>query len=116
VAALIAIYHDHWLVYLNKEMWGQAMANTISQPETPHGRHYSELDERLAAQVCELIVCLQRQDLVKRDVDARAVGETIFNNTNMMFTVFVKNEAMSLADLKAAILRQLAPLLVAIRR
>jgi len=116
VAALIAIYLDHSLVYLNKEMWRQAMAITIRQPETPHGRHYSELDERLAAQVCELIVCLQRQDLVKRDVDARAVGETIFNNTNMMFTVFVKNEAMSLADLKAAILRQLAPLLVAIRR
>jgi len=116
VAALIAIYLDHSLVYLNKEMWRQAMAITIRQPETPHGRHYSELDERLAAQVCELIVCLQRQDLVKRDVDARAVGETIFNNTNMMFTVFVKNEAMSLADLKAAILRQLAPLLIAIRR
>jgi len=116
VNALISIYLDHSLVYLNKEMWRQAMAITIRQPETPHGRHYSELDERLAAQVCELIVCLQRQDLVKRDVDARAVGETIFNNTNMMFTVFVKNEAMSLADLKAAILRQLAPLLVAIRR
>ncbi|GAB4352744.1 MAG: TetR/AcrR family transcriptional regulator [Kiloniellaceae bacterium] len=115
VEALIAIYLDHSLVYLNKEMWRQAMAITIRQPETPHGRHYSELDERLAAQVCELIQCLQAQGLVKPEVDARAAGETIFNNTNMMFTVFVKNEAMSLDGLKAAIARQLKPLLQALR-
>ncbi|WP_340117744.1 TetR/AcrR family transcriptional regulator [Pelagibius sp. 7325] len=115
VQALISIYLDHSLVYLSKEMWRQAMAIAIRQPDTPYGRHYSALDERLAAQVCELIECLQVQGLVKPEVDARAAGETIFNNTNMMFTVFVKTEAMTLVDLKAAIARQLKPLMQALR-
>jgi hypothetical protein len=38
----------------------------------------------------------------------------IFNNTNMMFTIFVKNEAMSIADLRAAIKRQNKPLIEAV--
>ena len=111
---LIAIYLDHSLVYLNKEMWRHAMAISIRQPDSPFGGRYSELDDRLAAQVCELIKRLQRRRGVRDAIDATAVGETIFNNTNMMFTVFIKDEDMSLATLKSAIARQLRPLLKAI--
>lgn len=115
VDALISIYLDHSLVYLNKEMWRHAMAISIRQPESPFGRRYSELDLRLAAQVCDLIEALQRNGLVRQGIDARAVGETIFNNTNMMFTTFVKSEDMSLEALKQTISRQLQPLLAALR-
>ena len=115
VNALISIYLDHSLVYLNKEMWRHAMAISIRQPDSPFGRRYSDLDDRLTKQVCELIGRLQDKGRVKPDVDAVAAGETIFNNTNMMFTIFVKDEAMSLAELKGAIARQLHPLVAAIR-
>jgi len=115
VERLISIYLDHSLVYLNKEMWRHAMAISIRQPDSPFGQRYSDLDDRLARQVCDLIVELQSRGQVKPDVDATAVGEAAFNNTNMMFTCFVKSEAMSLADLKGAIARQLSPLLGAIR-
>ncbi len=114
VNGLISIYLDHSLVYLNKEMWRHAMAISISQPDSPFGARYSELDDRLAEQVCALIERLQRHGRVKVGIDATAVGETIFNNTNMMFTIFVKNEGMSLPTLRAAIARQLKPLLDAI--
>ena len=114
VNGLISIYLDHSLVYLNKEMWRHAMAISISQPDSPFGGRYSELDDRLAAQVCALIERLQRRGRVKAGIDATAVGETIFNNTNMMFTIFVKNEGMSLPTLRASIARQLEPLLDAI--
>jgi len=115
VDALISIYLDHSLVYLNKEMWRHAMAISIRQPETHYGRRYSDLDQRLAAQVCDLIESLQRQGLVNQEVDAKAAGETVFNNTNMMFTVFVKSEEMSLEVLKETIARQLRPLLAALQ-
>lgn len=115
VDALISIYLDHSLVYLNKEMWRHAMAISIRQPESPFGRRYSELDLSLAAQVCDLIEALQQHGLVKQGVDAKAAGETIFNNTNMMFTTFVKSEDMSLEVLKETISRQLRPLLAALR-
>ena len=39
----------------------------------------------------------------------------LFNNTNMMFIIYVKDEAMSLAALKNAIARQNRPLAEAIR-
>jgi hypothetical protein len=61
-----------------------------------------------------LIARLQELALVRRDIDARSVGEMIFNNTNMMFTIFVKDETMSTAELRAAIRRQNQPLLEAI--
>lgn len=111
---LIAIYLDHSLVYLNKEMWRHAMAISIRQPDSPFGGRYSELDDRLAAQVCALIERLQRAEGVRREIDSTAVGETIFNNTNMMFTIFIKDEDMSLSTLKASISRQLEPLLKSI--
>jgi len=112
---LISIYLDHSLVYLNKEMWRHAMAISIRQPDSPFGRHYGDLDDRLTRQVCEMIECLQHQGRVKPGIDAAAAGETIFNNTNMMFTLFVKSEEMSLEALKSSIARQLTPLLDAIR-
>jgi AcrR family transcriptional regulator len=115
VEALTGIYLDHSLVYLNKEMWRHAMAIAISQPDSPFGQRYSELDAKLAEQVCDLIARLQAQGLVRPDIDAVAVGETIFNNTNMMFTNFVKSEEMSLEALKGSIARQLRPLLAALR-
>jgi AcrR family transcriptional regulator len=115
VNALLAVYLDHALVYLNKDMWRNAMAISTRQPDSPFGLAYQDLDERLAAQVCALIKRLQRDGKVRAQVDARAVGEMLFNNTNMMFIIYVKDEAMSLAALKDAIARQNRPLAAAIR-
>lgn len=112
---LIAIYLDHSLVYLDKDMWRNAMALTTRQPDTRFGRQYNHLDACLAAQVRDLIARLQKDGSVKPDVDTRAVGEMIFNNTNMMFTVFVKSDSMTLDSLKKSIARQNRPLANAIR-
>lgn len=114
VTELISIYLDHSLVYLTKEMWRHAMAISTRQPDSPFGQRYSDLDDRLTRQVCALIERLQAEGRVKPDIDAVAAGEVIFNNTNMMFILFVKSEEMSLETLKAAISRQLAPLLTAL--
>jgi AcrR family transcriptional regulator len=115
VTDLIFIYLDHSLVYLTKEMWRHAMAISTRQPDSPFGRRYSDLDDRLTRQVCALIERLQAEGRVKADIDAAAAGEVIFNNTNMMFILFVKSEEMTLEALKAAITRQLTPLLTALR-
>ncbi len=111
---LLGIYLDHSLVYLDRNLWRNAMALAIRQPESPSGQHYNTLDTRLAQQVCELVAGLQRAGHVRADIDTRAVGEMLFNNTNQMFTVFVKTEAMTLDALKRAIRRQNRPLLDAI--
>jgi AcrR family transcriptional regulator len=106
VDRLVISYIEHSLVYLSKEMWRQAMAISTQQPESPFGKTYSDLDRALTDQTCALIGRLQKLGLVREDIDARSVGEMIFNNTNMMFTIFVKNDAMAIAELRAAIRRQ----------
>ena len=103
VAKLIANYIEHALVYLSKEMWRQAMAITTQQPDSPSGVAYNELDEALARQTAKLIKKLQTLGLVRVGVDAQAIGEMIFNNTNMMFTIFVKQEEMTVSELLARI-------------
>ena len=106
VDRLVAIYIGHSLVYLSKEMWREAMATATRQPYSPFGRFFSGLDERLAEQVCGLLVELRRAGLLADDIDMASTGQLIFNNLNMMFTVFIKAEPMTIPQVLAAIKRQ----------
>ena len=108
--ALIFQYYDHSLEYLSKEMWRTAMALSIEAPGTPNGRRYSELDQRLAEQVTDLVRALQKRAEVRAELDARALGELIFNNLNQMFTEFVKDDTMTLNTLRDRVAAQTRPL------
>jgi AcrR family transcriptional regulator len=110
LSRLINQYYDHSLVYLSKEMWRTAMAISIQQPETPFSRRYTALDARLCAQVSTLIQRLQLRGVVMAGIDTSAVGAMFFNNLNMMFTEFVRDEAMPIARLKDDVARQSRPL------
>ena len=108
--ALIFQYYDHSLSYLSKEMWRMAMALSIEAPDTPNGRRYTALDARLAAQVVDLVSALQRRGEVRADVDAAALGTLAFNNLNQMFIEFVKDDGMTLDQLRARVAAQMRPL------
>lgn len=107
---LIGHYYDHSLHYLTKGMWRTAMALSIEAPGTPEGRRYAELDARLAAQVAGLVVRLQAHGCVDPSLDARVLGEVLFNNLNAMFIEFVKDDAMTAEALKAHLADQIQPL------
>ncbi|WP_417811261.1 TetR/AcrR family transcriptional regulator [Thalassospira alkalitolerans] len=109
-ADLIGKYYDHSLTYLSKEMWRTAMSLSIAQPDSPFSKRYTALDHRLSKQVCDLVRNLQTRGIVRKDVDCDAVGEMVFNNVNMMFIEFVKDEELDIAGLKSAVARQNAPL------
>jgi hypothetical protein len=82
------------------------MATSTQQPDSPFGQTYSALDRALVDQTCELVDRLKHLGLVRLDADTRASGEIIFNNMNMMFMEFVKQDAMPIAGLRAAVRRQ----------
>lgn len=108
--ALIFQYYDHSLEYLSKEMWRTAMALSIEAPGTPNGRRYNELDQKLAAQVTALICKLQQRGEVGSEFDAGPLGLLVFNNLNMMFMEFVKDETMTLETLRKRVAEQTGPL------
>lgn len=114
IDALITIYIEHSLHYLSKEMWRQAMAIAIQQPTSPFGLHYAALDIALARQTSRLIQNLQKMDICAKTANANALGELIFNNTNMMFIGFVKNEKMTPKKLLSDIRKQLSPIIAAL--
>ena len=111
VAGLIRIYYNHSLLYLSKEMWRTAMALTIQNPDSPFSQRYTALDARLSAQVCALMQRLQDLGRIRAQASAQAAGQLLFNNLNMMFIEFVKDEAMGLEALHKTVARQNAVLL-----
>ena len=106
VDALIGGYVEHSLHYLSKEMWRQAMAISTTQPSSPFGETYADLDVALASQTRQLLEKLQALDLLAPAADAGSLGEVMFNNTTMNFIAFVKDETMDMATLRAALRRQ----------
>ncbi|ROT99450.1 TetR/AcrR family transcriptional regulator [Histidinibacterium lentulum] len=108
--ALIFEYYDHSLNYLSKEMWRTAMALSIEAPDTRNGQHYSALDRKLCGQVIELVARLKERGEVRDDIDPEPFGELIFNNLNMMFIEFVKDDSMTLEALRCAVAAQMRPL------
>jgi AcrR family transcriptional regulator len=109
VQRLTDVYFDHSVTYLSKEMWRTAMALSILNPDTPFSQRYSDLDGLLRNQMCALILALQANGNARRDIDAVALGEALFNNLNMMFIEYVKSD-MPIAALKATVARQNAPI------
>ena len=114
VNKLFAIYLEHSLTYLSKEMWRHAMAISTQQAMSPFGRAYSALDQRLSQQVCHLIARLQAAGSIRADAKIDGVGELLFNNMNMMFIGFVKDETIPMKTLLRQIARQQRPLLAAL--
>ncbi|MBZ4023799.1 TetR family transcriptional regulator [Rhodobacter sp. TJ_12] len=108
ICHLAALYYDHSLVYLTKEMWRTAMAFAIQHPDTPFSHRYRMLDAALTDQVTQLIETLQRAGLLRPEIEARAFGELLFFSLNSLFVTFTVKEEMTLEQLKTALARHVA--------
>jgi AcrR family transcriptional regulator len=106
VRRLLESYVDHSLVHLSKGMWRNAMATALTQPDSPFGLGYAELDRKLAGQVGDLLRVLQERGKIGRHIDCRVAGDVLFEVCNSLFMGFVAREAMTLAELKREMARQ----------
>ena len=106
VEALVKTYYQHSLVYLSKEMWRVAISISTQQPLSPFGLAYSKLDSALVKQTCALVKKLQSIALIKNAAKADEIGEVVFNNLNMMFLGFIKDEKMTLKSLRTRVSAQ----------
>jgi AcrR family transcriptional regulator len=106
VSKLLTFYIDHSLIHLSKELWRNAMANALSQPNSKFGLAYAELDRKLANQVGEIVACLQDRGQIDAKVDPKTAGDVLFEVVNSLFQVFVAREEMPIALLKKQLARQ----------
>lgn len=105
---LLAIYVDHSLVHLTKELWRNAMATAVTQAESPFGVGYAENDRLLAAQVGELVSALQARGNLRADIAASSAGTALFILVNGIFMQFVARDAMPKTELHARLREQVA--------
>lgn len=110
ILALVFTYYDHSLNYLTKEMWRKAMSLSIENPKTPNGRNYTELDRRLSEQVGDLVLALQKRGDVAARLNAASIGCLIFHVLNQLFVDFIKDDSVSLEDLRHQVSQEMAPL------
>jgi AcrR family transcriptional regulator len=106
VTRLLTFYLDHSMIHLSRELWRNAMANALSQPSSPFGIGYAELDRKLADQVGELIACLQERGQIDAAIDPKTAGDVLFEVVNSLFMVFVAREEMPIALLKRRLTHQ----------
>ena len=106
ITKLLTFYIDHSLIHLSKELWRNAMATALTQPASPFGVGYAELDRKLADQVGELVRILQQRGQIDPRIDCRTAGDVLFAVVNSLFMLFVSREAMPIALLKKALAQQ----------
>lgn len=109
---LIELYVDHPMEFMNKSCWRQALAASTASSNKKFTQEYQNVDKQLKRQVIDVMHALQKEDAFLPAADAQALGEIIWNNVNQMFTDFISNEAMPLAELKSAVKRQTAALMI----
>jgi len=103
---LIDIYVGEPMKLMGKATWRQAIAMSILQPESSFGQQYAEMDRKLGAQLVELILTLRSRGCFANVADLPALADVLFNNINMMFTLFMSDDMMSLEELKRNLARQ----------
>lgn len=103
---LLAIYIDHSLVHLTKELWRNAMATALTQADSPFGLGYFENDRQLAEQVAELVAALQQAGRLRAEIDAAQAGSALFIIVNGLFMQYVAQEKMPKTHLLARLRAQ----------
>ncbi|MCW1917319.1 TetR/AcrR family transcriptional regulator [Rhodobacter sp. KR11] len=97
--ALVGGYYAHSLTWLTKDLWRQAIALTIGAPGTRFSLIYAGLDDRLRAQVSDLLAACQTRGQMRPGLQTAPLADVIFGGLNQAFTDFVRVEEMQMATL-----------------
>ena len=73
---------------------------------------YQNVDKTLCQQLTAVVCALYEEGVFIAQVDARTLGEVLWNNINQMFTDYISDDAMTLGALKSALRRQTEALLL----
>lgn len=110
VLRFAGIICDHTLTHLDKAIWRQVIAASVSDSDPRFGTTYRELDDRLAN-----VLILEVENLIAQGKLAAAtssidLGRALFNVQNMRFIEFISTNDLSKAELLRRLKRDLGAL------
>jgi len=109
------IIRQHATTHLDKSIWRQVIAASISDSGSRFGKSYHTLDHQLALALVREIEGLQQAGRVAKEVSAYDLGKALFNLQNARFVEFISSESASSADIDAKLRRDIESLLNALR-
>ena len=112
VLRFATIIFDHTLTHLDKSIWRQVVAASVSDSDPRFGKLYRELDNRLARVLIEEIDVLISKGVVASNTSSVDLGRALFNIQNMRFIDFISTADLS----KTEVLHRLERDLIAVFR
>ncbi|MGD9294683.1 MAG: TetR/AcrR family transcriptional regulator [Roseobacter sp.] len=92
------IVQDHALGSLEKSIWRQVIAAVTLDAQSPFGKAYTRLDQKLASVLVRKIEQMQKAGDVPRRVNAIDLGKALFQLQNARFIELVRTEGLTGED------------------
>lgn len=106
-----ATIRAHAITFLDKQIWRQVIAASITDTTSPFGKSYRSLDEQLAMILVDHLTDIQRRGGLAESLSVHDLGKALFNVQNMHFIHFISSDDMSDEDAESALLRDVQTLL-----
>ncbi|MGB8815414.1 MAG: TetR/AcrR family transcriptional regulator [Paracoccaceae bacterium] len=90
---------DHTLTHLDKAIWRQVIAASVSDSDLRFGKLYHTLDQRLAQVLVHEIEGLKAAGKVAVGVSALDLGKALFNLQNMRFIQFISSDEVAMEEI-----------------
>ena len=105
-----AVVFDHTLTHLDKAIWRQVFAASVSDSDQRFGKLYRELDDRLAGVLITEVEALTATGKVAAVTSPGDLGRALFNLQNMRFIEFISSDSLTKAEALRRLKRDLTAL------
>jgi AcrR family transcriptional regulator len=102
-----AIIREHAITFLDKRIWRQVIAASITDTDSRFGKSYHSLDHQLALVLVREIENMQKLGRIAPEVSAYDLGTALFNLQNARFVSFISSDAVTDEEADRLLLRDL---------
>ena len=100
---LLNVYFDPKNFMLDKTLWRLGYALSLIHVSSEAARRFRRSDIMLRQQVVDMSETLQRQGLLRMDLDCQTFGAALFNNASMIFFDYTRSENKTYPDTRQEI-------------
>ncbi len=108
--ALVTTYFTTSFSKTPRSLWRIAVSQTMLNPNSEFCQKYVKMDDQLTLQSKHFIRSMQDGGKLRADVDADQIGELLFNNINMNFINFIRDDQLTAEDVCSIVNAQSAPI------
>lgn len=106
---------DHTLTHLDKAVWRQVIAASVSDSDPRFEKLYRDLDDRIARVLIAEVKTLIQKGKVSAGIDPVDLGRALFNVENTRLVEFISSDDLTMAEVLRRLKRDLVALFGAVQ-